>query len=142
MPRITYKKQNYSSQLVFTCSKFSRSTSKGCEICSKLTTMSQGTRIKTVQIQKHEQCHKHLSYKEHILTGAMNGWGMQARASSITPDLPRNSPLVGLKGSAKRTEEFNAYFKSITENELLFKIRKLIGIYQLELLGLQQLEVT
>ena len=66
----------------------------------------------------------------------MNGWGMQAKASSITPDLPRNSPLVGLKGLAKRTEEFNPCFKRITENELLLKIRKLVGIYQLELLGL------
>ena len=49
----------------------------------------------------------------NILTDAMSGWGMRAEASSITPGLPRNSPLVGSKGLAKRTE-FDPYFKCIT----------------------------
>ena len=49
----------------------------------------------------------------NILTDAMSDWGMRAKASSITPDLPRNSPLVELKGLPERTE-CDLKFKCIT----------------------------
>ena len=73
------------------------------------------TRPETLQIPKNriEPSITQMHLFTNILTDAMSDSGTRAKASSITPDLPRNSPLVGLKGLPERTE-CDLKFKCIT----------------------------